>query len=144
MAELKVKGHQACGSTDALKTEQIPHLAGGGVPHNGLIWRRQVSRVERPRTVDGDTVDGTEGRMGEVQVQASVQDQSRGSPRIREETGAAMCKKEPRSYWKDDILERVAPDDIILYRSGAVSYNANEDSALMRAALSFNYRHAGE
>lgn len=62
--------------------------------HNRLIRRRQVSRVERPRTVDGDSVDGAEGRMGEVQVQASVQDQSEGSPPgIRAETDTAMCKK---------------------------------------------------
>lgn len=93
MAELNVQRRQVCGSAEALKTEQTPHLAGGGVPHNRLIGRRQVSWVERPWTVDGDTVDGTEGRVGEVQVQASVRDQSSGSPRIREETGTAKCKK---------------------------------------------------
>lgn len=54
--------------------------------HHGLIGRRQVGWVQRPWAVDGDAIDGTEGRMGEVQVQASV----RGNaiyPRIREGTG---------------------------------------------------------
>lgn len=83
---LKVKGHQASGNTDPLKTERIPHLAGRSVSHHWLIGRRQVGWVQRPWAVDGDAVDGTEGRMGKIQVQASV----RGNkiyPRIREETG---------------------------------------------------------
>lgn len=48
------------------------HLAGWGLSHHGLIGRRQVSRVQRPWTVDRNPVDGTEGRMGEVQMKASV------------------------------------------------------------------------
>lgn len=48
------------------------HLAGGRLSYHRLIGRRQVRRVQRPRAVDGHPVNGTEGRMGEVQVQASV------------------------------------------------------------------------
>lgn len=50
------------------------HLACRGLPHHRLIWRGQVSWVQSPWTVDGHPIDGTEGRMGEVQVQASVRD----------------------------------------------------------------------
>lgn len=48
------------------------HLAGRGLTHHRLIWRRQVSWVQGPWAVDGYPIDGTEGRMGKVQVQASV------------------------------------------------------------------------
>lgn len=48
------------------------HLAGGRLSHHRLVGGRQVCRVQRPRAVDGHPVNGTEGRMGKVQVQASA------------------------------------------------------------------------
>lgn len=64
---------KASGVSDAFRAERdSSHLAGRGLPHHGLIWRREVGWVQRPWAVDGHPVDGAEGRVGEVQVQASV------------------------------------------------------------------------
>lgn len=54
------------------KVADYGHLTGGRLSHHRLVGRRQVCRVQRPRAVDGHPINGTEGRMGKVQVQASV------------------------------------------------------------------------
>lgn len=52
------------------------HLAGRGLSDHGLVGRGQVSWVQCPRAVDGHPINGTEGRMGKVQVQASVRNKT--------------------------------------------------------------------
>ena len=44
------------------------YLAGGGVAYNRLIRRGQVCGVQRSWAVDWNAVDGTERRVGEVQL----------------------------------------------------------------------------
>lgn len=66
---------KASGDSVVLRAEPADstHLAGRGLPHHRLIRRRQVSWVQCAWAVDGHPIDGTEGRMGKVQVQASVE-----------------------------------------------------------------------
>lgn len=52
----------------------FPHLAGRCLTHHRLIWRGQVSWVQGAWAVDRNPIYGTEGRMGKVQMQASVRD----------------------------------------------------------------------
>lgn len=62
------------GNKEALRAQVADscHLAGRGLSDHGLVGRGQVSWVQCPRAVDGHPINGTEGRMGKVQVQASV------------------------------------------------------------------------
>lgn len=52
------------------------HLAGRGLSDHRLVGRGQVSWVQCPWAVDGHPINGTEGRMGKVQVQASVRNKT--------------------------------------------------------------------
>lgn len=52
-----------------------PHLAGRSLPHHRLIRGRQVSWVQGPWAVDGHPVYGTEGGVGEVEMEASARDE---------------------------------------------------------------------
>lgn len=62
--------------TVVLKSDpaESSYLTGRSLTHHRLIRRRQVGRVQSPGAVDGNPIDGTEWRMGEVQMQASVRD----------------------------------------------------------------------
>lgn len=50
----------------------IPHLAGRGLAHHRLIRRREVSWIKGSRAIYGHPIDGAEGGVWKVQMQASV------------------------------------------------------------------------
>lgn len=137
-AHIHIQGTYGESGTSSAEADVCSHLAGRGLTHHRLVGGRQVCWVQGPRAVDGHAIDGTKGRVGEVQVEASVGGITAESQPDNKQTDRQR-KKTKNCFHRLQMIQQVYihiyrtaenpnqnyPPDPLIYLSGVLFYVHN-------------------